>query len=383
VTRIRLERIFTRVDRRVPVVETQSYRFVGVRSFAGGCFDAGEKLGSETRYSTLNAVVTGDFVYPKLMAWEGAFARVPEAFDGWVVSPEFCTFVIDTSTADPLYVDYFFRRPESWEEVAGRSIGTNVRRRRLYPDDFLAKEIRLPDIAEQRRIAARLERVLDVVKRLEEAQGRTSRNVLIPLFPLIVDLVLEEAPREPRRIGDLVDVVPEVMKPGELPGPAQAFVGLQHIESHTGRRIGSLPLGSEKGDKRRFQSGDIVYGNLRPYLNKVWFADLDGVCSVDQRVLRPRAGVDGELLAYAIRSRSLLDQAIARTAALQLPRVRMRDFLEFEVPVVKSPGDEPVRERLTRTLGWAQQLVDLRATQKEKAAALGVSVLNRAFSGRL
>ena len=36
------------------------------------------------------------------------------------------------------------------------------------------------------------------------------------------------------------------------------------------------------GRKPRFANGDIVYAYLRPYLNKVWVAEFDGLCSVDQ-----------------------------------------------------------------------------------------------------
>jgi type I restriction enzyme S subunit len=36
------------------------------------------------------------------------------------------------------------------------------------------------------------------------------------------------------------------------------------------------------GRKPTFKRGHIVYGYLRPYLNKVWVADFDGCSSVDQ-----------------------------------------------------------------------------------------------------
>jgi type I restriction enzyme S subunit len=367
----------------VEVEGSTTYPIAGVYSFGRGVFPREPITGTETSYRHLNRLHSRRFVMSRLKAFEGAVAVVSEDLDGYFVSQEFPTFTFDEQSVVPEYFGFLCRWPEFWALLSSASKGVGARRERVHPEQLFAVAIPLPDLAEQRRIVARLERLLEASRKLDEAQARTSREVLLPLFPLITDRVLSEAAYEHRRIGDLVDVVPEVMKPGELPGSAQAFVGLQHVESHTGRKTGSLPLGSEKGDKRRFRAGDIVYGNLRPYLNKVWFTDFDGVCSVDQRVLRPRPGVDGELLAYAIRSRSLLDQAIARTAALQLPRVRMRDFLEFEVPVVNLVDAEPVRERLTRTLGWALHLLDLRASQKKRAAALRVSVLNRAFTDLL
>ena len=63
-------------------------------------------------------------------------------------------------------------------------------------------------------------------------------------------------------------------------------MGLEHVEPQTGRRIGSIPidLATMTGRKARFLPGDIVYGYLRPYLNKVWIAAFEGFCWVDQYV---------------------------------------------------------------------------------------------------
>src|SRR5947208_13882286 len=128
--------VLSRAERLVDVKSTTEYSFVGVRSFAAGCFDAGTRSGSETRYRNLLQVMKDDFLYPKLMAWEGAFAVVPQEFDGYFVSPEFCTFRADESKLDIRFLGYLFRRPKTWEDVAGSSIGTNLRRRRLYPARF-------------------------------------------------------------------------------------------------------------------------------------------------------------------------------------------------------------------------------------------------------
>ena len=121
-------------------------------------------------------------------------------------------------------------------------------------------------------------------------------------------------------IGEAADFVSDTVHPDEDPSPAMSFVGLQHIESHTGRCLGSDALGPMKGRKFRFRPGDVLYGYLRPYLSKVWLAEVGRCC--DQYVLRPRPGIDGALLAYCLRGRQVLEQAIDLTHSLQLPRLR-------------------------------------------------------------
>jgi hypothetical protein len=49
-------------------------------------------------------------------------------------------------------LDAYFKIPEVWPLLAGSSRGTNVRRRRLHPDVFLAYKFPLPPRAVQEKL---------------------------------------------------------------------------------------------------------------------------------------------------------------------------------------------------------------------------------------
>lgn len=131
-----------------------SYQFAGVYSFGRGVFKGGVKTGTEFAYPKLSRIKTGDFIYPKLMAWEGALGIVPDECNGCVVSPEFPVFEVDKTKVLPDVLDVYFRDPNTWESLQGGSTGTNVRRRRLNPTDFLKLKIPVPSMATQRKLAA-------------------------------------------------------------------------------------------------------------------------------------------------------------------------------------------------------------------------------------
>lgn len=148
------------------VSPTEQYHFAGVYSFGRGVFVGQRKMGSDFSYPRLTRLRTGNFVYPKLMAWEGALGIMPPECDGLVVSTEFPVFEIDESTMLHEVVDIYFRSPQVWPFLSGQSGGTNVRRRRLNPEEFLNLEIPWPDTATQgalreisnnRRLVARLQ----------------------------------------------------------------------------------------------------------------------------------------------------------------------------------------------------------------------------------
>lgn len=133
----------------VTVEPELTYDFAGVYSFGRGVFPGDTKRGADFSYTQLTRLRDGDFVYPKLMAWEGALGVVPPECDGRVVSPEFPVFEIDRGRISPAIIDVFFRDPETWQALRNGSKGTNLRRRRINPDQFLMLKVPVPSKADR------------------------------------------------------------------------------------------------------------------------------------------------------------------------------------------------------------------------------------------
>lgn len=359
-----------------------TYETAGIRSFGRGLFARPAIAGSETSYSKYYRLRKDQVVFSRLFAWEGAVAVVGSEFDGWFVSSEFPTLTIQSGLAIPSYLRHFVAWSDFHDRLAGATRGLGQRRQRVHVDDFLALEIQLPPVNEQRRIAAELDRRRStadlVVARLQGPEA--THAAASARLPALVESVLSRASAELTPVGDLVEFISDTVHPGDDPRPANTFVGLQHVESHTGRMLGSSPIGTEKGRKFRFRPGDVVYGYLRPYLNKAWVADRDGLCSVDQYVLRPREGVSAKLLAHQLRSKSVLDQAVDLTHSLQLPRLRSGLLAAITVPAVRPEAVADVVVRLDRVRELVIATSELRRRQISSASAVTPSLLNQAFA---
>jgi type I restriction enzyme S subunit len=151
----------------VAVNPEESYQFAGVYSFGRGVFKGAIKAGSDFSYSNLTRLKAGNFVYPKLMAWEGALGVVPPECDGLVVSPEFPVFVVNESEVLPEVLDIYFRTPSVWPILSGTSTGTNVRRRRLNPPAFLEFKMPVPRMSVQQKIRE-VKNKLDALRPLQK-----------------------------------------------------------------------------------------------------------------------------------------------------------------------------------------------------------------------
>lgn len=166
----------------VIVSSDETYHFAGVYCFGRGVFVGQKKSGMEFAYPRLTKLRAGNFVYPKLMAWEGALAVVPPECNGLVVSTEFPVFEINQDRVLPEVLDVYFRSPSVWPALSGASTGTNVRRRRLNPADFLNYRMPLPRREIQEKLSQAKHRADQIKEKHEESAAE-----LRAMLPAILD----------------------------------------------------------------------------------------------------------------------------------------------------------------------------------------------------
>ncbi|NSJ46833.1 restriction endonuclease subunit S [Enterocloster clostridioformis] len=140
------------------------------------------------------------------------------------------------------------------------------------------------------------------------------------------------------KLGDLVKERKENMgteKDGEL-----NYVGLENIESGTGRLVNFSPKPASdiKSGSKRFELGDILYGRLRPNLNKVFLNEVisNGRCSTEILVLEPDIKkVNPMYLSELLRTKEMNTRIVDLIKGAALPRVNISDLLALEVPLPK------------------------------------------------
>ena len=86
-------------------------------------------------------------------------------------------------------------------------------------------------------------------------------------------------------------------------------VALENIESWSGRFVETET--EFEGEGVAFQSGDILFGKLRPYLAKAYLATAAGEAVGDFHVMRPGAGITGRFAQYQILNHNFLKNFIS------------------------------------------------------------------------
>jgi type I restriction enzyme S subunit len=179
-------------------------------------------------------------------------------------------------------------------------------------------------------------------------------------------------------LGEVLAVSRERIEPAEHPSTLFNFVGLEHIEPNTGNLLSkALTAGSEiRSTKNVFRGGEILYGKLRPYLNKVYLAADDGICSTDIYVLKPhQRRIHPSFAVNYLRSPSVLAAVSNAMAGANLPRIGQEALLDIRIPV--PPLVE--QERIVGLLDEADALCKRRAEADRRAADLVPALFHEMF----
>jgi len=151
------------------------------------------------------------------------------------------------------------------------------------------------------------------------------------------------------------------------------YIGLENIEANTGRYLPS----SEKesvSSAFAFRKGQVLFPKLRPYLNKVFLAPFDGLCSTEFHVLEG-VKVRSEFLALFLRSQVVVKQTKHLMSGNTLPRLQTEDIEGLLIPEVDDTLQENIICEAERRMAEAERLcqqaeIELEAAKRRIEAML-------------
>lgn len=134
-----------------------------------------------------------------------------------------------------------------------------------------------------------------------------------------------------------------------------AYLGLENIRSRTGELINFSPraANSIKSRSKIFRKGDILFGRLRPELNKVYLVDgehVEGICSNEFIVLVPIASrASARYIRHVIASPFVSQYVEKFRVGASLPRMAANDLLSIKVPLPPLSVQEKISQELEVT----------------------------------
>lgn len=132
------------------------------------------------------------------------------------------------------------------------------------------------------------------------------------------------------QLSDLCDLVADQVDPRDRAD--DTYIGLEHVLSARFVRFGEGKAADVRSAKYAFQPGDVLYGKLRPYLDKAVLANDAGICTTELLVLRPKNGVDPRFLISVVHAPTFVEHAVSGTTGVQHPRTSWNHISDFDLP---------------------------------------------------
>ena len=113
------------------------------------------------------------------------------------------------------------------------------------------------------------------------------------------------------------------------------ILDLEDIEKETSKLIVRNRINNKmfSSSKKKFVKNDVLYGKLRPYLDKVLVADEDGICTTEIVPIRIYKDILPEYLRYILKSPFFLNYVNNLTYGVKMPRLGTNDAKKIIIPI--------------------------------------------------
>lgn len=284
----------------------------------------------------------------------GALAQIakPMAFN------QSCYGLRAKSNLNAGYLFYVLKREirQVQNQASGVTFGAIIK------STFDQIKIPLPPLDIQQQIVAECEAVDQAVKDAK-VQIQQAEEHLVQ----ILEQTASASPKE--KLQQLAQRVSDSIDPQQHSGQVNYF-GLENIESQTGQKTGQTEssYSAIKSTKTCFLAGDVLYGKLRPNLNKVHLATESGICSTDIYVLRFASADFARIYAHYLRSKPFNDAVMKTVSGQQLPRTSWTAMAQIAVPVFNAVQQADLLTQIQaaeQTTAAAQAIIAAAPTQKQ------------------
>lgn len=252
------------------------------------------------------------------------------------------TFTPDKIKINPKYLFYVMKDNTLSRRGAGQPF--------MAKGDVEKYKIPLPPISVQKEIVEQIEvkqNAIDHAKAIIQNLERERRYFGQALRKLEgVEWV---------ELGELFEKVGDQINPQNSSGEV-VYIGLENIESNSGNIVGEIntEIKSIRSIKNVFKESDILYGKLRPNLNKVWLSDRKGICSTDILVLRKKKEeMNPWLYTIILRSEEFNAEVLKGLKGAQLPRVSFDYLSKIRIPYLA----EELQERYLSDLKNEEEVI--------------------------
>lgn len=142
---------------------------------------------------------------------------------------------------------------------------------------------------------------------------------------------------------------------------------LEDIEKTTSKLLKKIRFKDRnfRSTKNTFTQGDVIYGKLRPYLDKVIIADESGVCSTEMIPLKSYLIIRSSFLKILLKSPYFIHYANSSTHGMNLPRLGTEKARLALIPILSEKEQHRIVKKVDELMALCDQLEQQQSTHHE------------------
>lgn len=295
------------------------------------------------------------------------------------------------SKINPLYSYYFFNTNSFVRELISKASATTIAivnksklESCLFPVAPLNEQQRIVNIIES--LFTKLDRAKELI---ENTLAQFEQNKMAILHKAFTGELTAKWRKENNidlsswkkcELKEVFKVVKDKYNP-QTENQIVNYIGLENIETSKG--IISKNNSSEvKSIKTKFKKDDVLYGKLRPYLNKHDVVNFDGICSTDILVFRFNDINTAKYINYYFNLPMFIQYAVENSSGINLPRVSEKTISKYKISLPTIEEQQEIVNILDNLLAKYNKIKNLEQ-QLEKIELLKKAILAKAFRGEL
>lgn len=149
---------------------------------------------------------------------------------------------------------------------------------------------------------------------------------------------------------------------------SDVYIGLEHIGQGNNLLVSKGNIKDFTSTKNSFLKGDILYGKLRPLLNKVFLAQEDGYCSTDILPLVVTDKILNKILLWNLSSERFVKYADSNSSGTKMPTTSWKDMRNFLIAIPSIKEQHKIASILSKVHGLIEntdQIIEQTKTLKK------------------
>ncbi|TYQ24030.1 restriction endonuclease subunit S [Pseudanabaena sp. UWO311] len=230
----------------------------------------------------------------------------------------------------------------------------------------------------------------ELLKEIEAEKSRLVKDGKIKPSKPLPEIKLDEVPYDlPKswewvRLGEIANYNGRTNINPEQIESETWLLDLEDIEKDTSRIIYRAKYSEResKSTKSTFLKGDVLYGKLRPYLNKVVVADDDGICTTEIVPIVLFGKVDPHFLRWALKRPAFLDYVNTLMYGVKMPRLGTEQAVESIHPLPPIAEQRRIVAKIDELMARCDDLEKLRQVHAQKQITVHNAALNQLLTAK-